>query len=254
MRSSLVNTRQSSLIWYSNFTLTVNRIVLTLFSVLILSACMQVHEACIEADKNEIAVGEYLTFYDCSNSSANYNWSFGDGNTSGGWESVRHKYARRGIYNVELEISSRYRSTYDTFEVNVGDYVLKSLEINSVTDNTTYRVKSCNRIYFMDRKTVIAANLGDSCYAGFNYTLVNNLSNERRAVSVKPKLKFIHSFYATIDSSQSSELVLIKHTLHIDPNREINLSNQIIYDDVLFFGKYEIISANLVFPLYIDRE
>ena len=141
-----------------------------------------------------------------------------------------------------------------THEVHVGEHMLKSIDFKFITDSEIYRTKSCDRLYFLHGGTLLASNFGEECYTNFEFTQINTTSNRKMLVSIDPELKFIHSFYATIDTSKSSQLELIHDTLRLESNLEIDLSDQIIYDNLQFTGNHETFFVDLVFPLYIERE
>ena len=228
--------------------------LILLFGILTACSCKGPLEPCIETDKDYAGVGETIEFSNCSEwTRGEYIWDFGDGNVSVS-QRPQHAYDRVGTYVVKLiEHDGMYRERI-THKVHVGDHVLKSIDFNFITDSEVYRTKTCDRLYFLDGSTLLASNFGDSCYSSLDYALMNTTSQKRIPVSTNPDLRFIHSFFVSADTTQPWLRDLIQDTLYIDSNLTLNFADQVVYDDVLFFGKHETFSVNLVFPLFVEHE
>lgn len=77
-----------------------------LMGMLQLAACKKYPEACIVSDKNEITLGETVTFTDCSKDAEKKMWDFGDGTTTEG-DGKSHTYQNAGTYLVTLKVFSK---------------------------------------------------------------------------------------------------------------------------------------------------
>jgi hypothetical protein len=71
-----------------------------------LTACKKYPEACIVSDKNDITLGETITFSDCSKNAEKKMWDFGDGTTAEG-DGKSHTYQNAGTYLVTLKVFSK---------------------------------------------------------------------------------------------------------------------------------------------------
>ena len=116
--------------------MTINKInFCCLFFVFIyfLPACKKEPVACATADKTLVAVGEEITFTNCSVDADEYKWNFGDGLTSG-VGTIAHAYDVVGIYAVTLSAYSEDKELVDEvfFEITVGEKYMAKIKINSL--------------------------------------------------------------------------------------------------------------------------
>lgn len=87
----------------------------------ILASCSTTPESCftIDKDKANIKVDEDIHFFpSCSKDAQSFRWDFGDGNTKGEAE-PKHKYSRRGSYDVTLTVFYDDNSAQTTQTLNV---------------------------------------------------------------------------------------------------------------------------------------
>lgn len=63
-------------------------------------SCYRKPEACIEANKSIVKLGEPATFNDCSKRSYSYDIDYGDGITILDPSSLQHEYEKPGVYSV----------------------------------------------------------------------------------------------------------------------------------------------------------
>lgn len=221
---------------------------------LICQSCYRHVESCISINSRKFSVGEEIEFRSCDTwGEQEILWEFGDG-----WESedefARHIYTSPGVYTVKLTVKDGRSEDSSTETVRIGEYVLKMAEINFVDDQIAYRDKKCHQLYILSNNRLLASSFGDSCYSELEYLRKNFATNDRIGVPVKPQLRIIHSYLISTDSNQPFQYMPMVDTLILDSNTTINLKEQIVYDNVLFFGKNEVMSADFTFPLHLPSE
>jgi hypothetical protein len=104
-------------------------------AVILLHACIKQPDACFTKSTSNALVAEEITFSSCATDANSVLWNFGDGATAEG-NSVKHKYSRAGVYQVEMKAYSKKNKKWDrtTSIINVGPgktRLLTGLQINS---------------------------------------------------------------------------------------------------------------------------
>lgn len=88
--------------------------------------------ACIGNDTNKVLLNEEMTFSNCSEFAASYEWDFGDGNTSTD-ENPKHTFTQKGTYTVTMTAFGEGDVSDETsLEIKVGQYELVKLALYEV--------------------------------------------------------------------------------------------------------------------------
>ena len=222
--------------------------ILALCSILVLTAsCSAEPEACYELEKQTFSVNEEVHFLNCSRNAEQVEWDFGDGNRS---ESAlpTHRYQESGHYTSVLRTYNDAGEDDFTFNIDVGFYFLKSLNIDSTSDTVTGpREYKCHNLYLTHNYDGFTQSYGANCFDEFSIV--------EQAIPSQPNLSFIHYYYVLNDTGANvwDNGKIVYDTLYADSNVLINLDKQRSYNDLHFYGSGVNIVADIEFDFRVDN-
>lgn len=82
-------------------------------------SCYRKPEACVEANKSTVALGEPATFNDCSKRSHSSDIDYGDGNIILDPASLQHEYEKPGVYSVIFTAHNKKDNKSDEATVTI---------------------------------------------------------------------------------------------------------------------------------------
>lgn len=223
-----------------------------LITIICLFGCTPEPEACCELSKQTYSVGETVTFANCSKNGTEIEWDFGDGNRSTA-HSPNHVYTKPGYYTAVLRVYNDAGEDDFTYSIDVGEYIMNSITIDSVGDTVTGpRQFRCDKLFVTHNYDAFARGYGDACTENITHYNINFWDEGAKPIPSQPSLSIIHYYFVLPDTDQWEGNKLIFDTLYADSNVTINLGQQRQYNDLYFYGKGEIIKADLDFGFRVE--